>query len=106
MTENQKIIQRLEKQVDALKSSLIEENEKRLRMEGKLENYKNIENEAANASHRISEFKQERIHNLELEVSWLRRLIEFLTIPEDKLKAVQEFNNKFDPNIEGYYPRR
>lgn len=75
------------------------------RAQGKLEKYEEEEERRKEERHMLVREREEYTRQLESEVAWMRRLVEFLCIPADKLEAIQKFKEEI--HIEGRpYPGR
>lgn len=74
------------------KASLRADNEKemRLRTEGELEKYENAEEEESRMVRDMRRRDDEYRQQLESEVAWMRRLIEFLCVPKEKMEILEK----------------
>lgn len=50
--------------------------------------------------------QDEHMRQLESEVAWMRRLVEFLCIPEEKLKTINEFKERVQISGDPGFPPR
>lgn len=91
------------------RAELRAENELELkhRVQGKLEKYEEEEERRKEERHMMVREREDYTRRLESDVAWMRRLVEFLTIPKEKLKDIQEFNNKIEitGSDRGFPPR-
>lgn len=74
------------------KANLRADNEKelRLRTEGKLEKYEKNDEEEAREVRSIRDMEMRHKEELENQISWMRRLIENMALPKDKLKMFRQ----------------
>ena len=83
------------------------EQEAKHRAQGKLEKYE--EQEEREREHRgmMVREREEYTQRLESDVAWMRRLVEFLTVPADKMQILEELKNKIEISGDpGFPPRR
>ena len=105
--KNPKIVELEEK---LRKANLRAENEQELkfRAQGKLEKYEEQEEKERENRHMMVREREQYTQRLESDVAWMRRLVEFLTVPADKLQALEEFKSRMEISGDpmGYPPKR
>lgn len=101
---NPKVVE-LEEKLRLAKREAENEKELKHRAQGKLEKYEEAEEHENRMVRDMRNREHEYVQRLESDVAWMRRLVEFLCIPEDKLKKIQEFNEKIQISGDGRLPR-
>lgn len=84
------------------------ENEKALRQrtEGKLEKYEEKEERERDDISRMMRRDEEYRHQLEDQVLWMRRLVEHMCIPIEKLELFEKFRTEITMSADPGFPRR
>lgn len=90
MARKNPIIENLKEELRIAKRERENEKELKLRAQGKLEKYEEAEEEDKRRVRDMMRRDEEYRHQLEDQVVWLRRLVENLCIPEDKLKMIEK----------------
>jgi len=107
MARKNPIIETLKEDLRIARRERENEKELKLRAQGKLEKYEEAEEHENRMVRDMRNREQEYVQRLESDVAWMRRLVEFLCVPADKIEAIQKFKEEItmsgDP---GFPPRR
>lgn len=99
-------LKKVESELADVRRDLRWEKEARLKAEGKIEQYKEKEEREQEERRMLVRRQDEHMRQLESEVAWMRRLVEFLCIPEEKLKTINEFKERVQISGDPGFPPR
>lgn len=106
------ITTQLRRAIADLEYKLRSEKDARLKLEGKLERYEEIEKKTEESQ--MNQVYSERQYKEELEnqIVWMRRLVEDLCLPKDKLEILRKqdetivtnsYDNMLQPSMKKHY---
>lgn len=81
------VIKKLRRDLNEMADRVVREREARIIAQGKLERYET--DEAENKSTFIG-----RYNDLEDQVSWLRKILEYIVVPSDKVETIIKVNQQ------------
>lgn len=106
MARKNPIIENLKEELRIAKRERENERELKLRAQGKLEKYEEAEEHENRMVRDMRNREHEYTQRLESDVAWMRRLVEFLTVPADKMQILEEMKNKIEISGDPGFPRR
>lgn len=90
MAKNTRVIKQLKSKLDDALISATRATEKALRMEERYNVLREKELEREESDRRNIRFRDDRMENLEDQVTWLRKLVENIAIPKETLKMISQ----------------